>query len=396
MERKTEILVIGGGSTGTSILYHLAKRGALESMLVERGQQVAPGQTSKSAAIIRTHYSNPTLVTMAVRSYKFFQNFSREVEGHHSGFKQTGLIVGADVNSERGLKENHVMHGQLGIDSRMIDRDEAKRVEPQLDPSAYSAIVYEPDAGYAEPSTTASSFASAAVELGCKVLTNTEVTQIRKLSAGFYIETSSGSINAKKVVLATGVWFNRFARMLNLDTIPIHPVRHAVCMFRRPSEYSGTRPILFDFPRSAAFKPEGEFDLNVSSLETLGGQVDPDSYDSNVSFDEVSTFSSRVAEAFPIMSSKGKLATTFTGLYDNTPDEQPVIDDFSDQGFENLYCLVGLSGHGFKLCPEFGRMMSTMVSGESFKDYDISIFKKKRFREGNLIKSKYQGVATIG
>ena len=226
------------------------------------------------------------------------------------------------------------------------------------------------------------------------MLTNTEVTGISKSSGGIKIETSSGSIQAQKVVLATGVWFNRLAKTLHLD-ISVQPVRHAVCMFRRPKEYSGTRPIVFDFPKSAAFKPEGEFDLNVSSLETLGGEVDPENYDKDVSFDEISRFSGRVSEAFPIMSEKGKLAVSFTGLYDNTPDEQPIIDDFSDQGLENLYCLVGLSGHGFKLCPEFGRIMSTIVSGEKFTDYDVSIFEKKRFKDGNLIRSKYP-VATIG
>jgi len=335
MERNAEVVVIGGGSTGTSILYHLAKRGVVDSILVERGQ-VGSGQTSKSAAILRTHYSHPTLVKMALKSYRFFQKFDQEVRGYNCGFKRTGLIIGADSNSESGLKENLKMHKQLGIETKIMDQEEVKIIEPELDPSQYSAIVYEPEAGYAEPSTTAASFASAASDLGSKVLANTEVTGIKKSSAGITVETSGGSIQAHKVVLATGVWFNRFAKMLQLD-ISVQPVRHAVCLFRRPNEFSGTRPIVFDFPKSAAFKPEGEFSLNVSSLETLGGEVDPDNYDKDVSFDEVSRFSGRVSEAFPIMSGQGKLSVTFTGLYDNTPDEQPIIDDFSDQGLENLY-----------------------------------------------------------
>jgi sarcosine oxidase, subunit beta len=130
-------------------------------------------------------------------------------------------------------------------------------------------------------------------------------------------------------------------------------------------------------------------------LETLGGTVSPDSYDTSVSFDEISQFSDRTARTFPIMASKGELSTSFTGLYDNTPDEQPIIDNFSDIGFENLYCCVGLSGHGFKLSPEFGRILSTLLAGEKFSDYDISIFAKRRFEEGKLIKSRYQA-ATIG
>ena len=395
-QRETKVLVIGGGSTGTSILYYLARRGLVDSILIERGQQIASGQTSRSAAILRTHYSNPTLVRMAAKSYKFFEDFPANVRGRKCGFKKTGLIVGADAGSEHGLRENHVMHRQLGIDSKSIDYDEVKRIEPELDPKIYSEIVYEPEAGYAEPSTTASSFASAASELGCKVLTDTNANHIKRTAGGYEVTTSGGTIHAEKIILAVGVWFNQFVKMLNLNTFLIQPVRHPVCIFRRPQEYAGTRPIVFDFPRSSAFKPEGETDMNVSSLETIGGPVDPDNYNSNVSFDEISLFSARVAQAFPLMAVKGKLGATFTGLYDNTPDEQPVIDEFSDEGFENLYCLVGLSGHGFKLSPEFGRIMSTIVCGEKFTDYDISIFNKNRFREGKLIKSNYHGVATIG
>jgi len=392
MERKTEVAIVGGGSTGTSILFHLAKRGK-DAILIERNQ-IASGQTSRSAAILRTHYSHPTLVKMASKSYRFFQNFEEECGGRKCGYRKTGLIIGADQNSEKGLKENVVMHHELGIQSRITDREELGEIEPELDLKKFSTIVYEPEAGYAEPSTTASSFASRAVELGATVLTGTEVTSIKKLKQGFSLETSNGIINAEKVVLAPGAWFNRFSKILNLD-VSVHPMRHVVCMFKRPKEYAGTRPIIFDFPRSSAFKPEGQFDLNVSTLETLGDQVDPDNYNAGVNYEEISEFSSRVSDAFPIMSQKGSLSTSFTGLYDNTLDEQPIIDEFSGVGLENLYCLVGLSGHGFKLCPEFGRIMSTLVCGEKFHDYDVSIFRKNRFRDGNLIRSKYQ-VATIG
>lgn len=394
MERNTEVVIIGGGSTGTSTLYHLAKEGHTDCVLIERGQ-IASGQTSRSAAIVRTHYSHPTLVKMALNSCKFFRNFENEVRGFKSGFRQTGLIIGANPSSEEGLKENQEMHRSLGVESRIVDVEQLRKIEPELDPSDYSFVVYEPNAGYAEPSTTASSFAAAALELGSTVLTKSEVTSIEKRHGdGYWIQTSGGIIRAEKLLLATGVWFNHFSNMLSLG-LTITPVRHVVCMYRRPHEYSGNRPIVFDFAKNAAFKPEGERDLNVSTLETLGGAVDPDAYDASVSFDEISQFSERTSRAFPIMGTKGELSTSYTGLYDNTPDEQPVIDEFSDEGFENMYCCVGLSGHGFKLSPEFGRILSTILTGKKFSDYDISIFRKSRFKEGKLIKSRYQA-ATIG
>jgi glycine/D-amino acid oxidase-like deaminating enzyme len=95
------------------------------------------------------------------------------------------------------------------------------------------------------------------------------------------------------------------------------------------------------------------------------------------------------------MASKGVYERGYAGVYDNTPDEQPVIDELSDYGFENLFCLVGLSGHGFKLAPEFGRIMAALVNEGAFKDYDVSPFRLRRFTEGKLLKSRYE-FGTIG
>ena len=79
----------------------------------------------------------------------------------------------------------------------------------------------------------------------------------------------------------------------------------------------------------------------------------------------------------------------YTGLYDVTSDQQPIIDEFSKEGFPGIYCLIGLSGHGFKLSPEFGRLMASLVVDGKFTDYDISIFRRARFEEGKQFSSKY-------
>ena len=135
MERKTDVLVVGGGSTGTSIFYNLAKRGATNSILIERGEQVASGQTSRSTALVRTHYSDETVARMALWSFKFFQKFPEEVNGESCGFTETGMLICADHSFEKGLHENIEMFKRIGIQSSIIDRDEARRIEPELDAS---------------------------------------------------------------------------------------------------------------------------------------------------------------------------------------------------------------------------------------------------------------------
>jgi sarcosine oxidase subunit beta len=393
---KREIVIVGGGSTGSSILYHLAKRGMKDALLLERAGQIASGQTSKSTALVRTHYSNPTVTRMALNSLNFFKRFEQEMNGCSAGFKQTGLIIGGDKGTEDGIRNNLVMHQKLGIESRVIDSREAKRIEPEIDPSSFETIVYEPNSGYADPSLTASAFSAAAQELGASVITESRVTDIKKMGNGstsYHLETTRGEIETSKVVLATGVWSKELLEKLKLDFIPIKPVRHPVVIYRRPEIYQGTRPLIFDFPRRMYYKPEGNSLFYAGSIEleldTSQGEVDPDNYVNDVSFSEIEQFSKSVAECVPIMGQRGVYVSGYTGVYDVTPDQEPIIDNFATEGKEGLYCLIGLSGHGFKLCPEFGRIMAALVLDQGFRDYDVSIFQSNRFEKGALIKSRY-------
>ncbi|MDA4117569.1 MAG: FAD-binding oxidoreductase, partial [Thaumarchaeota archaeon] len=115
-----EVVVVGGGSTGCSILYHLAKTGVSKCLLVDMASQLAAGQTSRSTALVRTHYSTETLTRMALSSYRFFKNFQNELPGGTAGYVETGLLVGADDASVEPLKENVAMYKRLGIDSTVM------------------------------------------------------------------------------------------------------------------------------------------------------------------------------------------------------------------------------------------------------------------------------------
>ncbi|MDA4113262.1 MAG: FAD-binding oxidoreductase [Thaumarchaeota archaeon] len=395
---RTEVAVIGGGSTGSSILYHLARAGSPSPLLIERGPAIASGQTSRSTALVRTHYSVPVVARMALLSYRFFRDFGELLPGYTAGYRETGLLIGVDERSEGSVRENLQMLRQLGIRSDFVDMEQVKEIEPLLDTSGFSAVVHEPQMGYAEPSTTAASFAGAARALGARVLTDTTLIGLSKTAEGYSLSTSGGEVEARQVVLATGVWSGPIFNSLGVP-LPMKPVRHPVAIYGRPQEFQGIRPTVFDFPRSAYFKAEGQNLLFVGSMESeldaSSPAADPDSFDEGVTYEEIEKYSEWTANAFPIMASKGRYERGYSGLYDNTPDQQPIIDELSDFGYPGVRCLVGLSGHGFKLSPEFGRLMASLVMDGRFDDYDVSVFRLKRFETGRLLKSKYS-LSTIG
>ena len=398
-----DVVVIGGGSTGCSILYNLAKMGVKAPLLVDMAPQLAAGQTSRSTALVRTHYSTEILTKMALLSYRFFKDFGRELPGRTAGYVETGLIVGADEASVRPLRQNSAMHKSLGIDSRVMKPEElsASGIEPMLDASAFSLFTYEPNAGYAEPSTTAGSFASAAVALGASVLTGTRATKIERTSSsragGYSVMTTGGPIGCRNVVIATGVWSRPIFAGIGVK-LPLKVSRHPVAIFGRPADYLGRRPVVFDFPRSAYYKPEGSELFFVGSLshelDASGADANPDAYEEGITFEETADFSRSAAAAFPVMGTAGTYRRGYAGLYDNTPDLHPIIDELSGHGYPGVYCVVGLSGHGFKLSPEFGRIVASLVTQGRFADYDISVFRLRRFEEGRLLGGRY-GVSTI-
>ncbi len=226
---------------------------------------------------------------MAWDSYQFFKKFEEEL--HTScGFRKTGLFVCGDAVTENALVANSQMLREVGIISEAIDKEEAKKIEPYLNVSIFSKIVYEPESGYADPSMTASAFAGAAKELRSDVLTNTQVQGVKKFSSekGYEISTNHGNIRANKVIVAMGPWSKAFFATLGIS-VPIKPVRHPVAIFQRPAEYSGNRPLIFDFPREAYYKPEGKHFFYAGSLaaELDRQEIDPDNYNESVRLDEI-------------------------------------------------------------------------------------------------------------
>ncbi|MDA4118381.1 MAG: FAD-dependent oxidoreductase, partial [Thaumarchaeota archaeon] len=274
-------------------------------------------------------------------------------------------------------------------------------IEPMLDASAFSAVAYEPNSGYAEPAATASSFASAAESLGARVLTGARVVEIERVHSSqrslYSVTTSAGPVNCRNVVLATGVWSKPLFAKLGV-ALPLTLARHPVAIFGRPAPYHGNRPSVFDFPRSAYYKPEGTDALFVGSLahelDASHNDADPDDYYQGITYEEAADFSKSVATAIPSMAADGVYRRGYAGLYDNTPDQHPIIDELSDAGYPGIHCVVGLSGHGFKLAPEFGRIISSLIVEGKFSDYDISVFRLRRFEDGHALGGRYR-VSTI-
>lgn len=385
--KKADVVVIGAGINGCTSAYQLIKDGVKNVLLIEKGF-VASGPTGLSSGIIRQHYTVKTLAEMARDSLAIFKDFEREIGGD-AGFVQTGVVFFCGEKNRKPFEKSVAMHQTLGIRERILSPEELKELEPSLHTDDIGCGAYEPDGGYADPAMTANSYSLAAREAGLEVMTDTEVVGLKmKGDRIFGVQTDKGEISTETVVNAAGPWGSRIAAMVGVE-IPIKASRHPVVNMLRPPEWRTLTPVWIDMVNGWYFKPEGRDALMVGSIqpETAEQEADVDNSSEVTDYEEAAEFSSWALARFPVMA-EGQVQGGWAGLYDVTPDWQPVIDQIPEvRGF---FCAVGFSGHGFKLGPAVGKIVSELVREGRCTSYDTAVFEYDRFRKDRLSPSDYE------
>ena len=369
--------VIGGGVTGASITFHLAKLG-FKVVCVEKNY-LASGATGKSSAIVRMHYDNEPEVRMAFASLPYFQNWKDIVGVGDCGFKVTGFLRLVDPEDYDKLKANIAMMKRIGVNTRIINREEVKVIAPTYSTDDIELAAWEPESGYADPCGTTFGFVSAAERLGAKLLSSTVVTGMKvefgKISG---VETNQGFISTRIVVNAAGAFAAKVAEMVGC-VLPVTPIRYQAGIFRRPFEIESHHPITID--RLAGhfyFRPDEKGHILVGGIGAKKG-IDPENYNETTepgySVNALNLLEKRIPGMERGVFRGGRAACD--GVSD---DEYAIIDKV--RGVEGFYCAVGHSGHGFKIAPAVGICMAELITEGRAKTVDVSPFRLSRFTEG--------------
>jgi sarcosine oxidase, subunit beta len=381
LPREAEVVVIGGGCMGASIAFHLARRD-VDVVLLEKGH-MASGATGHSGALVRQHYEARIGIRLARESLGFFQRFEKET-GVSCDFRTTGFLSGTREKDLPAFDALLELLRSEGVRAERLTPSDAKAMEPQLDVSDYAALIHDPDAGYADPIATAHGFAAAAAVEGAKVFDDHPVTAIAVRSErvmGVKIR-SEGILACDRVVVAAGNWTRDLVAPI-APRLPIRYVRGDVAILRRPVGFGAAPRIHFDFYGNTYSRPEGEKD-------TLTGYMDTDPRKTIRNHDiweslpstTVRDLRARLAKRFPLMI-EAQPRGGWAGAYDVTPDSYPILDRIGPDG---LFVAAGFSGHGFKLCPEVGRLLSDyVVTGK--KSEPLVPLRASRFAEDQLIQA---------
>jgi sarcosine oxidase subunit beta len=387
---KFDIVIIGGGVIGVSIAYHLARFGCRRVLLLERGQ-LGGGTTAQSSCILRTHYTVPENVALAKAAIAIFNDFPAYLADAEaeSGYNRCGLmLVAGDGPRAAALRETLAVERGLGVDAREISADEARRIHPLVQFDDIAAIGWEPEAGYADAYLTLSAFARAARRLGATLRGGVAVTGLSRDPGGRVIgvETGSGAIGAALVISAQNIWSQEVATWTGI-ALPLTLSRHAVFTLDAPAPYTRELPVLKDLksPGKLYMRSYGGRQLLVGDGNDGEGIATPDTEQADVPLDYVAEIGEQVAHRMPVFATAG-LASSWTGVYDVTPDWNPVLGALP--GIDGLQVAYGFSGHGFKLSPIVGRIVAQGALG-LVPDFALEPYSLTRFSGGRLLQGRY-------
>ena len=382
MPDTADAVVIGGGVMGCSILFNLAKRGVTNTALLER-DVLASGSTSRSQAILRMHYSNEVTTRLAWDSLAVFRDFE-EMVGIPSGYTRTGYFVIVGPEDREAMEGNVAMQRSVGVDTSLVTAEDVREIAPMVETADGESFAYEPDSGYADPYSVTTGYANAARDMGARVLAGSPATGVEitgdRVTA---VLTAEGRIETPIAVVAAGPWSGPFLESIGVE-VDLRPIRHQVIMLRRPHDIVPDHPIIGDVVNDMSPRPD------AGNLTLIGVGEDepaePDSYNQGVDMSMVEQTFEKLTRRMPGMA-QALFRGGWSGLFTTTPDWHPVLDRVD--GIDGLYLSVGFSGHGFKLSPMIGVVMSELIVDGQAGSIDISQLGLARFEQGRHMRSRY-------
>jgi sarcosine oxidase subunit beta len=374
---RADVVIVGGGIMGLALASELGRRGVGGVLVLERGYLNA-GASGRNGGGVRTQWSTPTMIRLARRSMELCDRFSVEM-GVNVWFRRGGyLFLAPDRAQLARLEASAALHRQEGLRTRLIGRDEAHAIVPQLNRTRFLGASWNPDDGVVFPWPFLWGYAARAESLGAAVRTFTHVTGFelagRRVAA---VRTDRGRVACDIVVNAAGAWSKEVAALAGVP-LPNRPVRH---------EILATEPLKPWLGPLVALLGAGLYFSQTQRGEVVGGMGDPEepeglSQGSTLRF--LARFARGITALCPVLSGV-QVVRQWAGLYDGTPDNNPIL---GPAGLENFHQLSGFVGHGFMMAPAVAELYAEWLAGRG-KDEIFERFSIHRFARGAVPKEDF-------
>jgi dimethylglycine dehydrogenase len=348
MKQQARVVVIGGGAIGTSVLYHLAKYGWSDVVLLEK-HELTSGSTWMAAGNCSFFHSNYYCTQVNQKSIEIYQRLEEET-GQAVGWHTTGSIRTAD-NPGRLEELGYIysMNRCLGLNVEKITPEKMVQLHPLINVEGLLGGLYWPDDGDVDPNGITQAMALGAKKLGAQIQLHTQVTGLTPRANGEWtVHTDQGEIDCEYVVNAAGLWGPEVAAMAGVE-VPSIAGEHTHILFESieaVSQRSAPLPLVRDPDRSIYVRQEmdslilGLYEDKVKQWYPKGvpwsyaqAEIEPD-------IDHIAEFIEHGLYRFPIMSETGFKHVT-AGPITYTPNGDPLVGPA--YGLRNFFHACGYS-----------------------------------------------------
>ena len=397
MKDHARVVVIGGGVVGCSILFHLAKMGWKDVVLLERNE-LTSGSSWHAAGSFHTLSSDPNVSKLQDYTISLYKEIE-ETSGHSISMHQTGgYYLASNQSWHDYLKRERSKARSIGLDQEFVSMDEVIEKHPLVDPKHYVAALWDPTDGDLDPSGVVYAYAKSARVHGAEFFTHTPVLETNQRADGSWdVITEKGNIHAEHIVNAGGLWAREVGRMANVH-LPVVPMEHHYLITEEIEQIAnlpeGRRlPHCIDFEANIYLRQEntgmllGTYEPR-STPWSLDGT--PQTFGHDLLEPDLDRIADRLELAFeriPALGTAG-IKNTINGPFVFSPDGNPMVGPVP--GIKNYWTAVGVMA-GFCQAGGVGKTLAEwMIEGEPSVDVwamDIARFGDFATPQWGVIKS---------
>lgn len=377
MTNQSDAIVIGGGITGLSTAYHLTREGKRVLLLEQFPIGHERGQSYGETRMLSLMYKDEKYVRLNLQAKQLWREFEQDA-GLKIFFETGGIDMGEDSNERASLLGVRDTMHTFGIAYEEWDSRAIREKVSVWRPKEEAFAIYSPGDGIISPMRAVAILVSYVTSLGCAIRDEEPVTGVFSDGSSAEVFTGKNRYTAKNLVIACGVWTNKVLSSLNFS-LPIQPTQEQIAYFipraNMSAFFAGYFPMFFHRlePIVYGFPIFGGRGIKIA-FHGGGMRIDVDSY-TGVSRSAVTERLRAYLEKY-LPDAAGESFGERTCLYDNTPDQDFIIDQIPE--IQNIFVGAGFNGNGFAPSMAVGRALSDLVlHGKT--DVPISQFSIKRF-----------------
>jgi len=365
---------------GCSTLYHLAKLGVSDAVLLERNR-LTSGTTWHSAAQVRALRSSRNLTRMIQYSTELYNQLEQET-GQSVGWIQKGsLSIATHPDRLIHIKRQEALAHAYGIDARSISVNEAAERWPLMNTNDVLGAVWSPDDGRVSPSDVCAALIKASKNMGAKLFEKTGITGVITENGRVRgVETDQGIIKCDAIALCAGLWSREIGAMAGSE-VPVLACEHFYLLTKPVEGIEGNMPTLSDHDGRLYIRDDSG-GLLVGCFEPMGKPIAPGVLDANFEFellaedwDHFEPMMQHALHRLPILES-AEIKMLLNGPESFTPDGTFMLGETAET--QGLFLGCGLNSVGMASGGGAGMNLAHCIVHGSTA-YDLSEADAKRF-----------------